>query len=238
MNDHARVLFFATIRDRTGTREAIIEFPHGSTIVDIKQLVLQKYPGISEIMDTLILALNHEFAFDTDVIPNDAEIAFFPPVSGGMDDGADQKLVGIIDHEININLVITALSQKTTGAICFFTGIVRGITTRGGEHHTDRIEYEAYQQMAESKLLQIEKEIRSYWREVEGVALIQRIGQLSPGMVSVVVACSSSHRDSGIFEAARYGIDRIKEIVPVWKKEYSPDGEAWIEGEYFPHKGE
>jgi molybdopterin synthase catalytic subunit len=59
-----------------------------------------------------------------------------------------------------------------------------------------------------------------------------------PGTISVVVACSSSHRDSGIFEAARYGIDRLKEIVPVWKKEVSKDGEVWIEGEYYPQRGE
>jgi molybdopterin synthase catalytic subunit len=59
-----------------------------------------------------------------------------------------------------------------------------------------------------------------------------------PGTVSVIIACSSSHRDSGIFEATRYGIDRLKEIVPVWKKEVSKDGQEWIEGEYYPQRGE
>jgi molybdopterin synthase catalytic subunit len=92
--------------------------------------------------------------------------------------------------------------------------------------------------MAESKLRQISAEIRSRWQDVQGIALVQRIGKLMPGMVSVIVACSASHRDSGIFEAARYGIDRVKEIVPVWKKEVGKDGEEWIEGEYFPQKGE
>ena len=91
--------------------------------------------------------------------------------------------------------------------------------------------------MAELKMLQICKEIRSRWKDVEGIAMVQRIGKLMPGTVSVVVACSSSHRDSGIFEAARYGIDRLKEIVPIWKKEVSKDGEEWMEGEYFPHTG-
>jgi molybdopterin synthase catalytic subunit len=73
---------------------------------------------------------------------------------------------------------------------------------------------------------------------VEGVALVQRVGTLLPGTVSVIVACSASHRDSGIFEATRYGIDRLKEIVPIWKKEFTTDGEAWVEGEYFPQPGE
>jgi molybdopterin synthase catalytic subunit len=90
--------------------------------------------------------------------------------------------------------------------------------------------------MAESKLRQICEEIRSRWHDVEGIALVQRIGKLMPGTVSVVVVCSSSHRDSGIFEATRYGIDRLKEIVPVWKKEVHKGGEEWIEGEYYPQR--
>jgi molybdopterin synthase catalytic subunit len=92
--------------------------------------------------------------------------------------------------------------------------------------------------MAEAKMRQIAAEIRSRWRDVEGIALVQRVGILKPGTISVGIACSSSHRDSGIFEAAHYGIDRLKEIVPIWKKEVSKDGEEWIEGEYIPHRGE
>ena len=57
-------------------------------------------------------------------------------------------------------------------------------------------------------------------------------------MISVVIACTSSHRDSGIFDAAKFGIDRLKEIVPIWKKEVSVEGEVWIEGDYYPHRGE
>jgi molybdopterin synthase catalytic subunit len=92
--------------------------------------------------------------------------------------------------------------------------------------------------MAELKMKQISDDIRARWNDIEGIALIQRTGKLVPGMVSVVIVCTSSHRDSGIFEAARYGIDRLKEIVPIWKKEGSENGEIWIEGEYHPKKGD
>lgn len=239
MNDHARILFFATLRDRTGVREISIEFPQGARITDIKKTVLEKYPAIGQLMETMIVALNHQFAFNEDVVPNEAEIAMFPPVSGGQINGEKfPTIIAITVNEIDINKIVAGITLSTTGATCIFSGIVREVTNRGVERQTEHLEYDAYLGMAEVKMGQICAEIRSRWHDIEGVALVQRIGMLMPGTVSVIVACSSSHRDSGIFEATRFGIDRLKEIVPVWKKEVSKDGEEWIEGEYYPHRGE
>ena len=239
MSDTAKVLFFATLREKAGVRETTIEFPQGSHISDIKNIVMENYPALGSSMDTIIVALNHEFGFDEDAVPNGAEIAMFPPVSGGeINQEKTPTIIAIVDHEIDINEVVKEVTLRTTGAVCIFSGTVRGVTRRGEPHQTEQLEYEAYRGMAESKLHQICVEIRSQWKDIEGIALVQRIGKLMPGMVSVAVACSSSHRDSGIFEATRYGIDRLKEIVPIWKKEVSVDGEEWVEGEYFPHKGE
>lgn len=81
---------------------------------------------------------------------------------------------------------------------------------------------------------QVADEIRARWPSVEGVAVVQRIGPLDPGTPTVLIACTAAHRDTGVFEAARYGIDRLKEIVPVWKKEIGPNGEVWVEGHYQP----
>jgi molybdopterin synthase catalytic subunit len=92
--------------------------------------------------------------------------------------------------------------------------------------------------MAVDKLQKIVLEIRKKWPRVEGIALVQRIGRLKVGTLSVYIACSASHRDSGVFQASRYAIDRIKQIVPIWKKEIGPDGESWVEGNYFPRKGD
>jgi molybdopterin converting factor subunit 1 len=239
MNDHARVLFFATLRERTGIREISIEFPQGSHISDIKKTILEKYPAIGQLMDTMIVALNHQFAFDEDVVPNEAEIAMFPPVSGGETRGEKfPTIIAVTADEIDLNKIVAEITLSTTGATCIFSGIVRKETNRGAGRTTEWLEYDAYRGMAEIKLKQICAEIRSRWHDIEGVALVQRIGTLMPGTVSVIVVCSSSHRDSGIFEATRYGIDRLKEILPVWKKEVSEDGEEWIEGEYFPQRGE
>lgn len=239
MSEHARVLFFATLRDTTGVKETSIDFPHGARIVDIKALVLKKFPALEQHMDTFIVAMNHEFACDEDCVIDGAEIAMFPPVSGGERNPVKTPtVVAIVDQKIDINAVVAKVTLPTTGGVCTFTGTVRGVTSRGVPHETESLEYEAYREMAEAKIWQICLEIRSRWSEVEGIAIVQRVGKLMPGEISVVVACSASHRDTGIFEAAHYGIDRLKQIVPVWKKEMSKDGEQWVEGEYLPHKGE
>ena len=90
--------------------------------------------------------------------------------------------------------------------------------------------------MAMEKMGQLANEIRERWPTVEGIAIVQRIGHLPAGTPTVLIACTAAHRDTGIFEAARYGIDRLKEIVPIWKKEIGPDGEIWVEGTYHPDR--
>ena len=239
MSDHVKILFFATLREKTGVRETIVEIQTGTNISDIKALVLEMYPNLKSNMDTIIVAMNHEFAFDENLVPDGAEIAVFPPVSGGGSEIVKfPTIVTIVDHEIDLNWIIEQITLQTTGAACIFSGIVRGVTSRKAPHQTDELEYEAYKVMAVSKMNQISEEIRARWSDVEGIALVQRTGKLIPGMISVIIACTSSHRDSGIFDAAKYGIDRLKVIVPIWKKEVSKDGEVWIEGDYFPQRGE
>jgi molybdopterin synthase catalytic subunit len=88
--------------------------------------------------------------------------------------------------------------------------------------------------MAEVKMRQVADEIQARWPSVEGIAIVQRIGQLEAGTPSIMIVCTAAHRDTGVFEAARYGIDRLKQIVPIWKKEVGSEGEVWIEGDYHP----
>lgn len=144
----------------------------------------------------------------------------------------------VIEDEIDLNALLARITLVSTGAAAIFTGMVRGETKRGEERQTEYLEYEAYIPMAEEKMKQVADEIRAQWSAVEGIAIVQRIGMLYPKTPTVLIACTAAHRDTGVFEAARYGIDRLKEIVPIWKKEVSPDGELWIEGEYAPKAGE
>lgn len=147
-------------------------------------------------------------------------------------------IFSITENEIDLNDLLARITLTTTGAAAIFTGMVRGKTSRGEAHETEYLEYEAYVPMAEAKMKQVADEIRARWPIVEGIAIVQRIGKLYPRTPTVLIACTAAHRDTGVFEAARYGIDRLKEIVPVWKKEVSPDGEFWVEGDYIPRAGE
>jgi molybdopterin synthase catalytic subunit len=155
----------------------------------------------------------------------------FPPVSGGSE---FPTIFRITEEALDLDDLVAAITLPTTGAACFFTGMVRGLTSRENPHETIYLEYEAYRPMAEAKMQQVADEIRSRWSSVEGIAIIQRIGRLEPGTPTVLIACTAAHRDTGVFEAARYGIDRLKEIVPVWKKEVGPQGQSWVEGAYYP----
>jgi molybdopterin synthase catalytic subunit len=147
-------------------------------------------------------------------------------------------IFSITENEIDLNELVERITLASTGAVAIFTGMVRGVTARDNPHETIYLEYEAYKPMAESKMLQVANEIRTRWPVIEGIAIVQRIGRLYPRTPTVLIACSSAHRDTGVFEAARYGIDRLKEIVPVWKKEVGPQGEEWVEGDYIPKAGE
>lgn len=143
-------------------------------------------------------------------------------------------IFSVTQEELDLNSLLAQITLPTTGAACFFSGMVRGVTNRGDAHQTEHLVYEAYVPMAEAKMAQVADEIRLRWPDVEGIAIVQRVGKLMPGTPTVLIACSAAHRDTGVFEAARYGIDRLKEIVPIWKKEYSPDGGVWVEGDYVP----
>jgi molybdopterin synthase catalytic subunit len=144
----------------------------------------------------------------------------------------------ITESELDLNDLLAQITLPSSGAAALFTGMVRGVTERGEAHHTLYLEYEAYRPMAEAKMKQVAEEIRQRWPSVQGIAIVQRIGRLYPCTPTVLIACTAAHRDTGVFEAARYGIDRLKEIVPVWKKEVGPNGETWVEGDYIPRPGE
>lgn len=133
------------------------------------------------------------------------------------------KLFEITREPLSIDDVVARLADPANGAVSTFVGLVRG-DTDGRE--TQRLEYEAYPEMAEEQLRRIGAEIRERWPMIRQVAIVHRIGPLEVGEVIVVIAVSSAHRQD-VFAATHYAIDRLKQIVPVWKKEVWADGEEW-----------
>lgn len=232
-----RLLLFASLKERAGFAQVELRIPEGTSVASLKKTLGEQYPPIAPLLGHALASVNQVFAFEEDLIPENAEVAFFPPVSGGAQEDFP-TIFQITNAPIDLDELVARITLPTTGAACLFTGMVRAVTRRGDPHETAYLEYEAYVSMAEAKMLQVAQEIRNRWPTVEGIAIVQRIGRLFPGTPTVLIACTAAHRDTGVFEAARYGIDRLKEIVPVWKKEVSPHGEEWIEGDYQPNRGD
>ena len=230
------VRLFATLKDRAGRERIQVRVPEPVTVKMVLEKVAATYPSLGPALPTTLVAVNQVFAFpETAVQPGD-EVALFPPVSGGSEEAFPYPTYfAITTSELDINAIHSRLTQPDVGAIVTFSGAVRGETRRDGlPAETLYLEYEAYTGMAEAKMAQIAREIWQRWPLVKGIAIVQRIGKLEIGETTTLVACAAGHRDQGIFDAARYGIDRLKEIVPVWKKEVGADKSVWLEGHYRP----
>jgi molybdopterin synthase catalytic subunit len=237
------VLFFATLRERAQRRQITLQLEEEALVADLKKKLADQFPELGSYMDSVLVSINKEYGFDQDPIPDNAEVALFPQVSGGAKESEIQPdelptVFEITEKELPFDELLARITLPTTGAACVFTGMVRALTLGDDTHQTSLLEYEAYIPMAEIKMRQVANEIRQKWPAVRGIAIVQRIGRLYPGTPTVMVACTAGHRDSGVFEAARYGIDRLKQIVPIWKKEVGPDGEIWVEGDYVPDCGD
>ncbi len=226
------ILYFASLKDRVGRKRETIRLPAGLRIEDLKQHLAERHSELGDALETALFSINREFAFPAEVLQEGDEVGIFPPVSGGASE--PPTVLRLTQDPLDLNEMLDAIILPTTGAACAFTGVVRARTTRGEVRETEHLEYEAYPEMAQEKMRQVAAEIRDRWPEVEGILVVQRIGHLEPGTPTVMIACTAAHRDSGVFEAARYGIDRLKQIVPIWKKEVGPQGQSWIEGDYFP----
>jgi molybdopterin converting factor subunit 1 len=229
------VKLYATLKDRAKANQVTVQLEDGATIGMLRQKLAADYLALASTLPRCLAAINQEFADDDAVIRVGDEVAFFPPVSGGVDSPTLPTLPRITSDARDLNQIASSLTLPTTCAVVLFTGAVRGSEQN---KKVTQLFYEAYAPMAEAKLRQVADEMRAHFPDIEGVALIQRVGTLSVGETTIVVAVSSPHRDQGSFEAARYGIDRIKEIVPVWKKEIGPNGEEWVEGHYTPKSGD
>lgn len=228
-------LMFATVKEKVGQARLTLELKDGATVHDARRALGVRYPDAARQIEAAIAAVNEEFATNEERLKDGDTVALFPPVSGGAPSPTQPELFLLPTDAINHDALIAAITTPDTGAVCLFSGFVRGSTQREGHMPvTLRLEYEAYEPMALSKMQQVAAEIRERWPLVQGIAIAQRLGTLEVGQNTVLIACSSGHRDEGCFEAARYGIDRLKEIVPVWKKEIGADGEAWVEGEFRP----
>lgn len=230
-----KIKLFATLKDRAGKDNIHINLNPPATVKTLLTAIANAYPDLQPSLSTTLVSVNKAFAFPETEIHEGDEIALFPPVSGGSSPFPHPTYFAITTDDIDLNAIQQTLAQSDVGTVVSFTGSVRGATQRDGlPPQTLYLEYESYSEMAELKMAQIAQEIWQKWPLVKGIAIVQRIGKLEIGEITTYVACASGHRDQGVFDAARYGIDRLKEIVPVWKKEIGQDESVWVEGHYQP----
>jgi molybdopterin synthase catalytic subunit len=136
----------------------------------------------------------------------------------------EADVIEITDQELDPETINAFVRKDSNGAVVTFLGVTRDSTQR---RKVKYLEYEAYQPMAEKKLGEISYEIRDKYH-IEDIALVHRVKRLEVGEISLVVAVASPHRKTA-FEACQYAVDRIKQTVPIWKKEYFVGGDVWVE---------
>ncbi len=221
------VKFFARYKELAGTAATITELADNSTVSDLLSALEAQFPALKLSPERTLISINQEFGTAASALANGDEVAIFPPVSGG----SDSQKFALTDRPIDPDTVTRMVAHPHTGAVVTFTGVVRD-NSEGKS--VSALEYEAYHEMAIAKMKQIADEVHEKFPDVVDVAMVQRIGHLDVGDVAVAIAVSSGHRYDGCFEACQYSIERLKEIVPVWKKEFGPDGAEWVEGDHNP----
>jgi len=216
-----QVLYFAVFRERLGTDEDVLELRDGARVADAIDALADRHVVIANLRGRFRVAVNQDFADDDRVLTDGDELALIPPVAGGTD--AAPRHVALRDDALSLDRCLAAVSGAARGGIVTFTGTVRR-ENRG--HVIEHLDYEAYAPMAIRVMTQLCEEIE---RDIPGscVAVEHRVGRLAIGDVAVVIAAAAPHRAEA-FEACRAMIDRLKDRVPIWKKEYADDGAVWI----------
>jgi MoaE-MoaD fusion protein len=218
---HVTVRYFAIARELLGRSVEIRDVRDQATVDDLMRDLEREQPRLGHLRRSLMFMVNEEYASAEQTLNEGDEVALIPPVSGG-----EAKRFLVTDQPINESNVSALVASARSGAVVTFAGVVRN-AARGRE--VVALDYEAYAPAAERMLRRIGDEIRERW-SVEDLAIVHRTGLLDVGETSVVIAVASAHRAEA-FDACRYAIDRIKQIVPIWKKEHYQDGEVWIGSE-------
>jgi len=220
------IKFFAGVAEAAGKKEHVLTIDKSPTVQEVVDLLIKEIPQAKDILKRSMVSINHDYAKLEQVITENDEIAIIPPVSGG-----EEQLFEVTSEELSADKLIAKVSNPMAGSILTFVGTVREFTYG---KRTTYLEYEAYPEMAIKKMEEIAKEIEEKWPNSK-VAISHRVGKLAIEEISVIIAVATPHRDAG-FEAGRHAIERLKQIVPVWKKEIWEDGEEWVGHQEGPWK--
>ncbi|MCS7264720.1 MAG: molybdenum cofactor biosynthesis protein MoaE [Armatimonadetes bacterium] len=219
-----RIRFLGPAKDFSGCDEVAINLPKGSSVSTAIEELVQIFPALKNALPNYRFAVNAEYVEKENLLVDGDELAIIPPVSGGIVETDETIFVKLTDEPIDVSNLLSFVASPQSGAIVTFLGTVREFS------HGKRVlalTYEAYEPMATKELMRIAEEMKRKW-QICKVAIVHRVGTLSIGDVSVAIVVSAPHR-SDAFAAARHAIERIKEIVPIWKREHFADGTSqWV----------
>jgi molybdopterin synthase catalytic subunit len=228
-----KVLFFGQLKDITGRSEETLDLPDGTNLSDVFEHYATRFPRLHQLRSSIVMALNQQFAAAGTGLRDGDEAAFLPPVSGGSAmftheiSDAGGHFFALTRDPIDVQSLKNRVLAGTDGAIVDFEGVVRN-NTKG--RATRFLDYECYEAMAVKMMAQIGLEIAGA-HAIGRIAMVHRLGRMEIGETSVAIVVSAPHRKPA-FDAALEGINRLKKLVPIWKKEYFEDGEVWVEGEW------
>ncbi len=215
------VHFYAAAKELAGCPSSTFEIESPSLPQDeLRRLVGGRFPSLAAFLERMRLAVNGNFVDAAEAIGDGDRVDVLPPVAGG----SPIALCQVSAEPISLDEVRRAVEHAAAGGICIFHGVVRD---HADGKPVSRLDYEAHESLAHSEMMRVLERVT---REHPGVriAAVHRVGKLGIGDVAVCVAASAAHR-ADAFAACRKAIDRIKETVPVWKKEWGPDGQAhWV----------
>lgn len=212
------VRYFAAAREKAQKSSERLSLPDGATVGALLTTVFERHPGLVALKASLRVAVDEEFAALEEPLREGMEVALIPPVAGGT-----AGVFRVVDRPLTLEEVVEAVSGPGQGGLVTFSGAVRAVS-KG--HDVAHLEYEAYPPMAEKQMARIAEEARTKWPGVE-LAIAHRVGRLTPGELAVVIAASAPHRKEA-FLACEYAIDRLKQDVPIWKKETTTSGAVWV----------
>jgi len=227
-----RVLFFGMLKDLVGRPADEIELPDGTDLAAVFERYASRHPRLRELAPSIVAARNQEFAERNTLLADGDEVAFLPPVSGGSDSDCTEIESGghyfaLTRCPIDTREVIARILTGGDGGVVTFEGVVRN-NTKG--RSTLYLDYECYEAMALKMIAKIGCEIAGS-HQITRIAIVHRLGRMLVGEASVAVIVTAPHRRAA-FDASLEGINRLKKLVPIWKKEHFADGEVWVEGEW------
>lgn len=225
MNINVRL--FAGLRERAKTDSITVSLDEGATVQDAIDAASQQVEGGLQTRSHIMLALNREYVERDHKVADGDELALIPPVSGGAPFGTglpdNFQNVLITGGPLDAEPLTRHVTTDEDGAVVTFLGVTRN---HNAGRRVEYLEYEAYRPMADEQINAIIQEMKKRWK-IGRVAVAHRTGRVDIGETSMVVAVGAPHRQPA-FEAALYFVDRLKEVVPIWKKEYFEGGEVWI----------